>query len=409
MIDPAQLRKDFPALDQQVNGHPLVYLDNAATTQKPLAVINALDHYYRRDNSNVHRGLHELSNRATAAYEHARVRAAQFVNAADADEIVFTRGTTEGLNLIANTWGAVNISAGDEILLTEAEHHSNLIPWQLLAQRAGARLRFVPVRSGADGDTLDLDALEKLLAPPVKLFSFVHVSNTLALVNNAKKFCALARQRGIVSVIDAAQSIGHRPLDVRDLGCDFLSVSGHKMAGPTGIGFLYGRKELLEQLPPWQGGGEMLDSTTYETAKFKPAPHRFEAGTPNIADAIALSAAMDYLDAVGRDAIADHDARLSAYAYEKLGALDFLRILGPKSGRAGLTTFVMSGVHAHDVVEMANIFGIALRGGHHCNQPLMKKLNAPASARASFYLYNTAAEVDRLAETLVKIKQYFTR
>ncbi|MDR1146092.1 MAG: cysteine desulfurase [Verrucomicrobiales bacterium] len=407
MLDPAQLRKDFPVLDQQVNGHPLVYLDNAATTQKPLTVIDALVNYYRRDNSNVHRGLHELSNRATAAYEGARARAAHFINAADAGEIVFTRGTTEGLNLVANTWGATNLSAGDEILLTEAEHHSNLIPWQLLAQRAGARLRFVPVL--ADGAGLDLAALDKLLAPPVKLFAFTHISNTLGLVNDAKNFCALARQRGIVSVIDAAQSAGHRPLDAQDLGCDFLAFSGHKMAGPTGIGVLYGRKELLEKMPPWQGGGEMLDSATYESAKYKPAPHKFEAGTPNIADAIALSAAMDYLDQAGRAAIADHDARLSAYAGEKLRELKFLRLLGPQTGRAGLITFVMDSVHAHDVVEMANTFGIALRGGHHCNQPLMKKLGAPASARASFYLYNTESEIDRLAEVLRKIKQYFTR
>jgi cysteine desulfurase/selenocysteine lyase len=406
MIDAAQLRHDFPILRQQVNGHPLVYLDNAATTQKPLAVIGALENYYRRDNSNVHRGLHELSNRATAAYEGARERAARFVNAAVSDEIVFTRGTTEGINLVANTWGAMNIGPGDEILLTEAEHHSNLIPWQLLAQRAGARLRFVPVL--ANGAGLDLAALDALLAPPVKLFAFGHISNTLGLVNDAKTFCELARRRGIVTLIDAAQSAGHHPLDVRDLGCDFLAFSGHKMAGPTGIGVLYGRRELLAAMPPWHGGGEMIDSAGYETAKYKPAPHRFEAGTPNIADAIAPAAAMDYLDAVGRAAIAAYDAQLAAHAYAKLGALDFLRILGPVANRAGLVTFVMDGVHAHDVVEMANTHGIALRGGHHCNQPLMKKLGAPASARASFYLYNTEAEVDRLAEVLREIHRYFT-
>ena len=407
MINAEQLKNDFPILHQQVNGRPLVYLDNAATTQKPLTVIETLEHYYRKDNSNVHRGLHELSNRATEAYEATRRRAAAFINAANSDEIIFTRGTTEGINLIANTWALDNIKAGDEILLTEIEHHSNLIPWQLIAQRTGAKLRFVPAL--ANGEGLDLAALDSLLAPPVKLFSFVHISNTLGLINDAKQFCALAKSRGITTLIDAAQSAGHRPLDVQDLGCDFLVLSGHKMAGPTGIGILYGRSELLEQMPPWHGGGEMIATANYETATYKPAPHKFEAGTPNIADAIALAAAMDYLDKIGRDNIANHDLALAAYAYEKLSQLDFLRILGPANNRAGLITFVMSGVHAHDLVESANTYGVALRGGHHCNQPLMKKLGTPASARASFYLYNTKLEIDRLTEVLHKIKQYFTR
>jgi cysteine desulfurase/selenocysteine lyase len=407
MINPEQLRNDFPILHQQVNGRPLVYLDNAATTQKPLSVIEALDHYYRKDNSNVHRGLHELSNRATEAYEHARRRTAQFINAASADEIVFTRGTTEGINLVANSWAFDNLKASDEILLTEIEHHSNLVPWQLLAQRKGLKLRFVPVL--ANGESLDLAALDSLLAPPVKLFAFVHISNTLGLINDAKQFCALAKSRGITTLIDAAQSSGHRPLDVRDLGCDFLVFSGHKMAGPTGIGVLYGRAELLEKMSPWHGGGEMIAAANYESSTYKPAPHKFEAGTPNIADAIGLGAAMDYLDQIGRDNIAKHDMELAAYAYEKLSRLDFLRILGPKTHRAGLITFDMNGVHAHDLVEIANTHGVALRGGHHCNQPLMKKLGTPASTRASFYLYNTKTEVDRLAEVLHKIKQYLTR
>jgi cysteine desulfurase/selenocysteine lyase len=407
MINAEQLRNDFPILHQQVNGRPLVYLDNAATTQKPLSVIETLDHYYRKDNSNVHRGLHELSNRATEAYEHARRRTAQFINAASADEIVFTRGTTEGINLVANSWAFDNLKPGDEILLTEVEHHSNLVPWQLLAQRKGLKLRFVPAL--ANGESLDLAALDSLLAPPVKLFAFVHISNTLGLINDAKQFCALAKSRGITTLIDAAQSSGHRPLDVRDLDCDFLVFSGHKMAGPTGIGILYGRAELLEKMSPWHGGGEMIAAANYESSTYKPAPHKFEAGTPNIADAIGLGAAMDYLDKIGRDNIAKHDMELAAYAYEKLSQLDFLRILGPKTNRAGLITFVMDGVHAHDVVEIANTYGVALRGGHHCNQPLMKKLGTPASARASFYLYNTKTEVDRLAEVLHKIKEYFTR
>jgi cysteine desulfurase/selenocysteine lyase len=407
MINAEQLRNDFPILHQQVNGRPLVYLDNAATTQKPINVIETLDHYYRKDNSNIHRGLHELSNRATATYEQARLRSARFINAASADEIIFTRGTTEGINLVANTWALDTLQPGDEILLTEIEHHSNLVPWQLLAQRKGLKLRFVPVL--ANGEGLDLAALDSLLVPPVKLFAFVHISNTLGLINDAKQFCALAKSRGITTLIDAAQSSGHRPLDVRNLGCDFLAFSGHKMAGPTGIGILYGRGELLEKMSPWHGGGEMIATASYESSAYKLAPHKFEAGTPNIAGAIGLGAAMDYLDQIGLDNIASHDMELAAYAYEKLSQLDFLRILGPKTNRAGLITFDMNDVHAHDLVEIANTHGVALRGGHHCNQPLMKKLGIPASARASFYLYNTKTEVDRLAEVLHKIKQYLTR
>ncbi|MDD5260839.1 MAG: cysteine desulfurase [Methylacidiphilales bacterium] len=407
MTDFSKLRADFPVLDQQVNGHPLLYLDNAATTQKPNPVIERLDHYYKFENSNVHRGLHELSNRATAAYEAARTRAAAFVNARSADEIIFTRGTTESINLVANAWGSEQLKPGDAILLTEMEHHSNMVPWQLLAQRTGAQLRYVPVTE--NGASLDMEALDKLLQTPVKLFAFTHISNTLGLVNPVKEFCAKARSRGILTLVDAAQSAGHRSVDVQDMGCDFLAFSGHKMAGPTGIGVLYGRLDLLEAMQPYQGGGEMISSVTYEAAKYKPAPHKFEAGTPNIADAIGLHAAMDYLDAVGREEISRHDMELAAYAFEKLSALRFLKILGPETGRAGLVTFVMDRIHAHDVVEMANTFGIALRGGHHCNQPLMKKLGTPSTARASFYLYNTREEVDKLAEALEKIHAYFLR
>ncbi len=407
MTDFSKLRADFPVLHQQVNGHPLLYLDNAATTQKPNSVIERLDHYYKFENSNVHRGLHELSNRATAAYEAARTRAATFVNARSADEIIFTRGTTESINLVANAWGLEHLKPGDVILLTEMEHHSNMVPWQLLAQRTGAQLRYVLVTE--NGASLDLEALDKLLQPPVKLFAFTHISNTLGLVNPVKEFCAKARSRGILTLVDAAQSAGQRPVDVQDLDCDFLAFSGHKMAGPTGIGILHGRLDLLEAMQPYQGGGEMISSVTYKAAKYKPAPHKFEAGTPNIADAIGLHAAMDYLDAVGREEISRHDMELAAYAFDKLSALHFLKILGPKTGRAGLVTFVMDRIHAHDVVEMANTFGIALRGGHHCNQPLMKKLGTPSTARASFYLYNTREEVDKLAEALEKIHAYFLR
>ena len=402
----ARRREDFPILSQRVHGRPLVYLDNAATTQKPRAVLDALGRYYERDNANVHRGVHELSNRATAGYEGARERAARFLNARSADEIVFTRGTTESINLVANTWGARHLRAGDVILLTEMEHHSNIVPWQLLAARTGARLAFLPVI--AETGLLDLSRRDEWLTSEVKLLSLTHISNTLGTLNPIERLCSQARQRGIVTLVDAAQSAGHRPVDVQDIGCDFLALSGHKMCGPTGIGVLYGRLERLGEMPPWQGGGDMIETVDYLQSTWKQPPHRFEAGTPNIAGAIGLAAAMDYLDEIGRDRIAAHDAELAAYALERLSGLDGLRILGPRSGRAGVLSFLMNGVHAHDVVTLADHAGIALRGGHHCNQPLMKKLGIESTARASFYLYNTVEEVDRLSEALTEIKNYFS-
>jgi len=404
-VDWPRLRADFPILDQQVNGRPLVYLDNAATSQKPTAVLDALDRYYRRDNANVHRGIHELSNRATAAYEGARERVARFLNARHSQEIIWTRGTTEAINLVANAWSAAHLRAGDAILLTEMEHHSNLVPWQLAAQRAGARLVFVPV-TGDEG-LLDLDRLETLLAPPVKLFAFTHISNTLGTVNPAAALCAQARARGIVSLVDAAQSAGHLTLDVQALGCDFLAFSGHKICGPTGIGALYGRRELLETLPPWQGGGDMIASVDFFESRWNDVPHKFEAGTPNIAGAVGLHAAVDYLDAIGRDRIFAHDQELAAYAVERLRQMPGLRLFGPRSGRAGVVSFLLDDVHAHDLVTVADQFGVALRGGHHCNQPLMRKLGIASTARASFYFYNTTAEVDRLIDVLEAIRKFF--
>jgi cysteine desulfurase / selenocysteine lyase len=405
-LDPARLRQDFPILDQQVNGRPLVYLDNAATTQKPRAVLDALRRYYERDNANVHRGVHELSNRATAGYEGARERAARFLNARRPDEIVFTRGTTEGINLVANTWGARHLQAGDVVLLTEMEHHSNIVPWQLLTGRTGARLAFLPVTG--DAGLLDLSRLDEWLTSEVKLLSLTHISNTLGTINPVQQLCSKARQRGIVTLVDAAQSAGHRPLDVQEIGCDFLALSGHKMCGPTGIGLLYGRLERLAEMPPWQGGGDMIETVDYHQSTWKQPPHKFEAGTPNIAGAIGLAAAMDYLDGVGRDRIAAHDAELAAYALDRLSGLSGLRLLGPRTGRSGVVSFLLDGVHAHDVVTLADHAGIALRGGHHCNQPLMKKLGIEATARASFYFYNTLQEVDRLCEALAGIKKYFS-
>ncbi|MBN2508127.1 MAG: cysteine desulfurase [Verrucomicrobia bacterium] len=399
------LRDDFPILHQTVHGAPLIYFDNAATTQKPRAVLAALGQYYERDNANVHRGIHELSNRATRSFEAARTRAARFLNAGRPEEIVFTRGTTEGINLVAHAWGTAHLRRGDTVLLTEMEHHSNLVPWQLLAERTGVKLAFLPVHG--DQGQIDWERLEAWLTPDVKLLAFTHISNSLGTINPAADICALARRHHVATLVDAAQSAGHRPIDVQDIGCDFLALSAHKMCGPTGFGVLYGRAERLETMPPFQGGGEMILSVDFDASTYKPAPHRFEAGTPDISGAVGLRAAMDYLDTVGRDRIAAHDVELGAYAYARLAEVRNLRLFGPSTGRAGLVSFVMKGVHAHDLVTVADQFGIALRGGHHCNQPLMKKLGVESTARASFYLYNTPGEIDRLVDVLRDIQKFF--
>ncbi len=401
------IRADFPILDQQVNGKPLVYLDNAATSQKPQCVIDALTHFYQHVNANVHRGIHTLSMRATFAYEAARERSAKFLNAAESGEIVFTAGTTDSINLVANSWGDENLKKDDVILLTEMEHHSNLVPWQLLARRTGARLRFLPVVPGDTG-LLDLAQLDKVLTSEVKIFAFTHVSNTLGVINPVTQLCARARAVGAISVVDAAQSAGHLPLDVQTMGCDFLAVSGHKMCGPTGVGLLYGRKVLLDAMPPYRGGGSMISNVDYFESKWAPAPQKFEAGTPNIADVIALARAMDYLDDLGREAIALHDEKLASLAYARLAAeIPGIRMLGPADHRSGVISFDLPGVHAHDVVTMADQEGVALRGGHHCNQPLMRKLGLSSTSRASFYLYNTEDEIARLVTTLQKIHGFF--
>lgn len=401
------LRADFPILDQQVNGQPLVYLDNAATSQKPQCVIDALVNYYQRDNANVHRGIHTLSMRATFAYEAARERSARFLNATEPGEIVFTAGTTDSINLVANAWGDENLKPGDVILLTEMEHHSNMVPWQLLARRTGAKLRYLPVVAGDTG-LLDLAQLDQVLTPEVKIFAFTHVSNTLGVINPAAELCAAAKKVGALTVVDAAQSAGHLPLDVRAMGCDFLAVSGHKMCGPTGVGLLYGRQALLDAMPPYRGGGSMISNVEYFESKWAPAPQKFEAGTPNIADVIALARAMDYLDDLGREAIARHDEQLAALAYARLASeIPGIRMLGPARHRSGVISFDLPGIHAHDVVTMADQEGVALRGGHHCNQPLMRKLGLSSTSRASFYLYNTEAEIERLVVTLQKIQKFF--
>jgi len=404
-MDVEKIRADFPILQQKVHGHDLIYFDNAATSQKPRAVIDALVHYYEKDNANVHRGIHELSNRASAAYEATRARTAKFINARSVDEIVFTRGTTEAINLVASSWGRRFLNAGDKVLLTEMEHHSNIVPWQILAEKIGIQLVYLPVTG--DRGLLDLTRLDEWLTRDIKLFALTHISNTLGTVNPIADLCARARRLGITTLVDAAQSAGHRPLDVQEIGCDFLALSSHKMCGPTGVGVLYGRLELLEKMDPYQGGGDMISSVDYFRSTWNKVPHKFEAGTPNIGDVIAFHTAMDYLDQIGRDKIAAHDLELSAYAYERLLELKGIRLFGPEKGRAGLVSFLLKDVHAHDVVTFADQRGVALRGGHHCNQPLMKKLGVESTTRASFYFYNTEAEVDRFVEVLKEIQSFF--
>ena len=399
------IREDFPILREQAHGHPLIYFDSAATSQKPRAVIDALHHYYEHENANVHRGLHELSSRATEAYEKSRKRVAEYLGASSANEIVFTRGTTESINLVAQAWGGQFLREGDVILLTEMEHHSNLVPWQLLAERIGARLRFVPVRE--DG-TLALVQLASLLTPEVKLFAFTHISNSLGTINPVAELCAKARAVGALTLVDAAQSAGHMPVDVQELGCDFLAFSGHKMCGPTGIGALYARAEILDSMPPWHGGGEMIVSVTLEKSTFKKAPHRFEAGTPNIAGAIGLAAAIDYIEQIGRAAIFEHDVDLASHAMKRLAELSGMRILGPAPPRGALVGFVMDTAHPHDLTTFADQYGLALRGGHHCNQPLMRRFGVPGTTRASFYFYNTKEEIDRMIEILDTAVRFFS-
>jgi cysteine desulfurase / selenocysteine lyase len=403
-VDWPALREDFPILRERVNGHPLIYFDSAASSQKPTAVLDVVRHYYEHENANVHRGLHALSARATEHYEKSRQRVADFIGAKSADEIVFTRGTTESINLVAQAWGGKFLKAGDVILLTEMEHHSNLVPWQLLAEKIGAKLRFVPVR---DDGTLELGKLSSLLTPDVKIFSFTYVSNSLGTINPAAELCRKAKEVGAVTLIDAAQAIGHKPLNVQELGCDFLAFSGHKMCAPTGIGALYGRSEILEATPPYHGGGEMIVSVSLEKSSFKQPPHRFEAGTPNIAGAIGLAAAIDYLEGIGREQIFQHDVDLAHYALERMVKLPGLRVIGSTKDRGGVISFVMDAAHPHDLTTFADRYGLAMRGGHHCNQPLMKRFGVTGTTRASFYLYSTREEVDRMIDILQKAIRFF--
>jgi len=399
-VIPASICEDFPALRQKINGHPLIYFDNAATTQKPRAVLEEIRKYYEQNNANVYRGIHELSNRATAAYEGARARVAKYLNASAPEDIIFTRGTTEGINLVATAWGEDNLKKGDVILLTEMEHHSNLVPWQLVAERTGAKLRFVPV-TGDEG-MLDLADIDLMLAE-AKMFAFTHISNALGTINPVQELCAKAKAAGVATLVDAAQSSGHQPLDVMSIGCDFLAFSGHKLCGPTGIGALYARAEMQEHMKPYQAGGEMISTVEFHSSEFNVPPHKFEAGTPNIEGAVGLHAALDYLDQVGLEAIREHDFELVNYAKERLTEFKGIRIFGPTEECGGLVSFVFPEIHSLDLATMADQQGVAIRVGHHCTQPLHEKLGVSATARASFYFYNTRNEIDNFIEVIQKI------
>lgn len=406
-MNAAEIRKQFPILNQEVNGHPLVYLDSAATSQKPQVVIDAIDKYYREYNSNVHRGVHTLGTRATDGYEGAREKVRKFINASATEEIIFTKGTTASLNLVAASYGRSNIQKGDEIVISMMEHHSNIIPWQQLAIQTGATLKYIPLQE--DG-TISLDEARKVITPNTKIVSIMHVSNVLGVINPIKELAEIAHENGAVMVVDGAQGAPHIKIDVQDMNCDFYALSGHKMCGPTGIGVLYGKKHLLEEMPPVEFGGEMIDFVDLYDSTWKELPWKFEGGTPIIAGAIGLGAAIDFLESIGLENIEQHEHKLAAYSLKRMSEIEGLTIYGPMdaSKRAGVVTFNLEDVHPHDVATVLDAEGIAVRAGHHCAQPLMRWLKASATARASFYLYNTEDDIDRLVEGLVKTKEYFS-
>jgi cysteine desulfurase / selenocysteine lyase len=403
-LDPERIRADFPALHQTIHGRPLVYLDNAATTQKPRVVLDALRQYYELDNANIHRGIHTLSVRATEAYEHTRTRVQQFLNAPRREEIVFVRGATEAINLVAQTFGRSHCAPGDEILISAMEHHSNIVPWQLLCQQTGAQLRVAPID---DRGGLILEAFDELLGPRTRLVAITHVSNALGTINPVHALVAAAHAHGIPVLIDGAQAAPHLPVDVQDIGCDFYVLSAHKLFGPTGVGVLYGRHALLEDLPPYQAGGEMISSVTFERTTFAPLPHRFEAGTPDIAGVVAFSAALDYLDQLGRGAVAEWERELLAYATAALAAIPQIRLIGTATRKAAVLSFVIDAIHPHDVGTVLDQQGIAIRTGHHCAQPVMARFGVPATCRASLAFYNTRAEVDALVTGVHQVIEMF--
>jgi len=403
-LDVAKLRADFPALQLSVRGKPLVYLDNAATSQKPRAVLEALQRYYEEGNANVHRGVHYLSEHATAAYEGAREKARRFLNAREAREVIFVRGTTEGVNLVASSFGRANLKPGDEVLVSAMEHHSNIVPWQLACEERGATVTVIPMNRRGE---LLLDEYERLLGPRTRIVAVAHVSNSLGTINPIAEMVRLAHARGVPVLVDGAQAAPHLLIDVQALGCDFYTVSGHKMFGPTGIGLLYGRAERLEALPPYQGGGDMIRSVTFAKTTFAPIPAKFEAGTPHIAGAIGLGAAIDYLAGLDRDALATHEQDLLGYATDQLAALPGVRLIGTAAHKASVVSFVVEGVHAHDVGTIVDREGVAIRTGHHCTQPVMEFFGIPATARASFAFYNTRADVDALVAAVGTVQQVF--
>jgi cysteine desulfurase/selenocysteine lyase len=406
----AKVRCDFPILHQEVNDKPLIYLDNAATSQKPLAVLNTLRNYYERDNANVHRGAHTLSVRATEAYEGARNKVAKFVNAASSQEIVFTRNATEAINLVAYSWGLYHLKPVDEIILSVMEHHSNIVPWQIIAQKTGASIKYVGL---TESEELDLEQFKSLISSQTKLVAIVHVSNTLGCINPVEEIIAIAHQYGAKVLIDACQSVPHMPIDVQAMGCDWLVASGHKMCATTGVGFLYGKQELLEEMPPFLGGGEMISEVYLDHFTCGELPHKFEAGTPAIGEAIALGAAVDYLTEIGLDNIHAYEEELTAYLFEKLEQIPNLRIYGPKptkdgKGRAALASFNVKGIHASDLSTLLDHEGIAIRSGHHCTQPLHRLFDASGSARVSLYFYNTCEDIDIFIKALKETIDFFS-
>jgi len=403
-FDVERIRKDFPALQFQVRGKPLVYLDSAATSQKPQAVIDALRAYYETGNANVHRGVHYLSEKATDAYERARTRIQRFLNAADPGEIVFVRGTTEGINLVAACYGRQRVGAGDEVIVSGLEHHSNIVPWQMLCAEKGAVLRVVPLDDHGD---IILESYERLLGPRTRLVAMAHVSNALGTVNPVKQIIALAHAQGVPVLLDGAQAAPHLPVDVRDLDCEFYVFSGHKTFGPTGVGVLYGKADWLERMPPYQGGGDMIRSVTFEKTEYNVVPYKFEAGTPHIAGAVGLGAALDYLDEVGLARIAAYEHGLIAHGVAALTAVPGLRLVGTPRERGSVLSFVLDGVHAHDVGTILDQEGIAVRAGHHCAMPVMRRFDVPATTRASLAFYNTHRELDALAAGLARVREVF--
>jgi cysteine desulfurase / selenocysteine lyase len=404
VFDVERVRADFPILEQKVHGKPLVYLDNAATSQKPRAVIDAISRYYEGTNANIHRAVHHLSEQATEEYEAARTTAQKFINAASSTEVIFVRGTTEGINLVAQTYGRANIHSGDEVVVTDMEHHSDIVPWQLLCEDRGAKLRVVPIN---DRGELILEEFEKLLGPKTKLVCVTHVSNALGTINPVREIAATAHRRGVPVLVDGAQAVPHLKVDVQALDCDFYSFSGHKVYGPTGIGVLYGKKSLLEAMPPYQGGGDMILSVTFEKTTYNRLPYKFEAGTPDIAGVIGLGAALEYVGGLGIERIGAHEHELLDYATAAVSSIPGLKIIGTAKEKAGVLSFTLENIHPHDIGTILDQEGIAIRTGHHCSQPVMKRFGVDSTARASFALYNTKQEVDAFVRGIEKVREVF--